>query len=239
MADDILDDLDEDLSSDLDADLDEDILGESGDEDFDEDFDSDDLDDLDDDPDEEDIDVKDGSEKTESSKKNIIAGLMDRIPEKFRTKKVLIIIAAAFLLVILLVAGLVIFLFGSGSDEAALPEDPPAVSTGLQPEDEIIFEDIVALAPFERIHLKTSSTMGLISINLSLELTDHRYRKQVYALEDRIREIVETQVAEMTWLELRNPEGKIRLKYDLLKRINSLFPQTTVRHVYFTFLIMQ
>ncbi len=81
--------------------------------------------------------------------------------------------------------------------------------------------------------------MGLINLDISLELMDHRYRKQVVSMQDRIRKIIMGQVREMRWLELRAPEGKIQLKYELLKRINSIFPKVMVRNIYFTNLIMQ
>jgi len=58
-------------------------------------------------------------------------------------------------------------------------------------------------------------------------------------VEDKIRQIVTTQAEGMSWLELRNPEGKIMLKYDLLKRINSIFPETVVRNIYYTNFLMQ
>ncbi len=103
----------------------------------------------------------------------------------------------------------------------------------------IVFEDIIELSPFERIPLKGNSAMGLINLDISLELMDHRYRKQVVSMQDRIRKIIMGQVREMRWLELRAPEGKIQLKYELLKRINSLFPKVMVRNIYFTNLIMQ
>ncbi len=105
--------------------------------------------------------------------------------------------------------------------------------------EEIVFEDIVVLEPFERISLKRNSAMGLISLDISLELMDHRYRKQIVSMQDRIRKIIIGQVREMRWLELRAPEGKIQLKYEILKRINSIFPKVMVRNIYFTNLIMQ
>ena len=58
-------------------------------------------------------------------------------------------------------------------------------------------------------------------------------------MEGRIREIITNQLEEMMWLELRNPEGKIILKYNLLKRMNAIFPKLTVRNIYFTYFIMQ
>ena len=143
-------------------------------------------------------------------------------------------------------AGIWFFFFKGDSQKSNIPGDTKdtqeIVQAALdQPDkkDEIIFEDIVEFEPFERIHLKGNSAMGLVSVTLSLELMDHRYRKQMYSMQDRIRKIVMDHVREMVWLELRNPEGKIKLKYKLLKEINAIFPKVMVRNIYFTEFIMQ
>ncbi len=180
----------------------------------------------------------------EPEKESVKAGLVGKIKEfvkkLFGSKKSIIIIAVSFVLFIGLCAGAWFLFFKS------TPEDEPTnivaermVEDTASREQETVFEDIVELEPFERIPLKTSSSMGLLTINLSLELTDQRYRKQIFTMEERIREIITSQVQEMTWLELRNPEGKIILKYNLLKRINSIFPKLTIRNIYFTYFIMQ
>ena len=180
----------------------------------------------------------------EPEKESVKTGLAGKITGVFKkifgSKKSIIIIALSFVLFISLGAGAWFFFFKS------TPEDEPDnIDTAQMVEDtairehEIVFEDIVELEPFERIPLKSGSVMGLITINLSLELTNQRYRKQVFTMEERIRDIITSQVLEMTWLELRNPEGKIILKYNLLKRINSIFPKLTIRNIYFTYFIMQ
>ncbi|WDP87288.1 MAG: flagellar basal body-associated FliL family protein [Desulfobacter sp.] len=172
----------------------------------------------------------------------------EKIPRRFAFlakvwagKKKLIIMVLAAVILLLVIAGALLFFF-SGSDETdAQKTDPAKVSQeGLTPEQaEIVFEDIVVLEPFERISLSKGSSMGMISLNVSLELTDHRYRKQVYTMQDRLRKIVEAQVREMDWLELRNSQGKIKLKYALLKRMNAMFPKVTIRNIYFTNFLMQ
>ena len=180
----------------------------------------------------------------EPEKEPVKTGLIGKIKEFvkkiFGSKKSIIIIAVSCVLFIGLGAGAWFFFFKS------TPEDEPnnivaekIVEDTASREQEIVFEDIVELEPFERIPLKTGSTMGLLTINLSLELTDQRYRKQIFSMEERIRDIITSQILEMTWLELRNPEGKIMLKYNLLKRINSIFPKLTIRNIYFTYFIMQ
>ncbi len=159
-------------------------------------------------------------------------------------KKRLIMIVAGLGLVIVIVLVAWIFFFSGSDEDENIPLDSfPVTQEGIQPgleqNAEMIFEDIVVLEPFERIPLKGNSAMGTISLTILLELTEHQYRKQVYTMEDRIRNIIAGQIREMTWLELRNPEGKIKLKYELLKRMNSIFPKVTVRHIYFTNFIMQ
>lgn len=146
-----------------------------------------------------------------------------------------------------MLAGSWFFFLRGSPEQATLANGPSATQENQDSEEsgqaaqieEIVFEDIIELEPFERIPLKGNSAMGLISLNISLELMDHRYRKQVYLMQDRIRKIIMGQVREMRWLELRAPEGKIQLKYELLKRINSIFPKVMVRNIYFTNLIMQ
>ncbi|OGR20704.1 MAG: hypothetical protein A3J85_07540 [Desulfobacula sp. RIFOXYA12_FULL_46_16] len=156
----------------------------------------------------------------------------------FSSKKALMITAAAIILLIGGIAGALFFL-GNGPESDRNTQEKEAAQPAAPVMAPAVFEDIVALAPFERLRLKESSSMTLISINLSLELTDSRYKQEVLAVEDKIRQIVTTQAEGMSWLELRNPEGKIMLKYDLLKRINSIFPETVVRNIYYTNFLMQ
>ena len=179
-------------------------------------------------------DVKESAIKKVSGK---LTGIFKKV---FSSKKSIIIIAVSFILLItLMVASFFLFFKSSPEEEQnqiALQEELAA--TELR-EQEIVFEDIVELEPFERILLKPGSAMGNLSINIALELTDQRYRKQIFTMEERIRKIITDQIAQEGWLELRNPEGKIVLKYNLIKRINSIFPKITIRNIYFTYFIMQ
>ncbi|OQY52181.1 MAG: hypothetical protein B6230_03160 [Desulfobacteraceae bacterium 4572_89] len=162
------------------------------------------------------------------------------------SKKKLVLVVLIVVFMAGTMAGAWFFFFkGSGQKGPTSIETKDTQESGKtaldQPdkEYEMVFDDIVEFEPFERINLKGNSSVGLVSITLSLELMDHRYRKQMYAMKDRIRKIVMGQVKEMEWLELRNPEGKIKLKYELLKQINSIFPKVMVRNIYFTEFIMQ
>jgi len=171
------------------------------------------------------------------------SGRISRIKALFRNRKRLMVIIAGILLLMLVAGGLFFFFYGVDEKETSAPDSvaltDEQVMAASKTEADIIFEDVVVLEPFERIPLKRSSAMKLINLGISLELTDHKSRKMVVAVEERLRKIIQGQVREMTWLELRNPEGKLRLKYELLKRMNSIFPKVTIRNVYFTNFLMQ
>ncbi|MFH2093657.1 MAG: flagellar basal body-associated FliL family protein [Pseudomonadota bacterium] len=215
MADDIFDEMDNDFDDDM-----SDIMDEHQDE----------------------VSDKTADVKKASFIAKVISTLKGLLKKVIGSTRSIIIFSVAVVLFICLILALWFFVFQSDPDQIPQPQADVAkgeIQGGTAGGEKIVFEDIVELEPFERIALKTSSTMGKVSMNLSLELIDARYRKQIYAMEDRIRTIVTQQVENATWLELRNPEGKIMLKYNLIQRINALFPKATVRNIYFTYFIMQ
>ena len=164
-------------------------------------------------------------------------------------KKRAVLILSSGVVLIAILAGVWFFFLKGTSEDSIVSKEIPVTEQGVQAggnesglsdlAEAIVFEDIIVLAPFERIRLEGGSVMGLVSLNISLELMDTGYKTQVVSAQERIRKIIEGQVLEMRWDELRNPEGKIHLKYELLKRINSVFPKVMVRNIYFTNLIMQ
>jgi len=177
-----------------------------------------------------------------------IKGIVKKL---FGSKKAILITTASTVLFISLGAAGVFF-FAKSPEE--VPEKVPEKVKDTQEKPvkeeevkkaappliaEVVFEDMIVLKSFDRIPLKEGSGMKVISMNLSLELSDTRYKKEVHAMEDKIRQIITEQVEGMTGLELRNPEGKIMLKYELLKQMNSIFSEVMIRNIYFTNFLMQ
>lgn len=188
------------------------------------------------------ISVENDLEKSaeESDKKSLLGNTGGVFKKIFKSKRSIIIMAVSFVLLIYFCAGVWVFFFKANPEEGkAIIATGKGLEETAAREQELVFEDIVELEPFERIPLKASSSMGLISMNLSLELTDPRFKEQILTMEGRIREIITSQLEEMMWIELRKPEGKILFKYNLLKRINAIFSKLTVRNIYFTYFIMQ
>lgn len=178
-----------------------------------------------------------------SDGKPVKKGFIGRLPAG---KKKLIIILLLFLLFLGGIgAGVFFFLFGG--KEENVPEQPVAedavteksIQAALENQNKAIFEDIVQLDPFEQIFLKQDSHMDYISLGIALEMMDPGLRRQVYTMEPRIRKIIESQMRQMRWMELRSPQGKLKLKFALLNRINQIFPKVAIRHIYFTNFLMQ
>ncbi len=159
---------------------------------------------------------------------------------RFGNKKKLIIFFLSLVLLMSVVAGVWFFFFSKDKETTNTERSgTESIPVNLEPEEKIVFEDIVVLESFDRISLKSGSVMGLITLELALELIDHQYRKQVYTVQDRLRRVVTDTLGQRTWMELRTPEGKIRLKYDLLSQMNKVFPKVTIRNIYGINFLMQ
>lgn len=169
-----------------------------------------------------------------------------RIGRLLSGRKKLIIILLLFLFLLGgMGVGVFFFLFSGKEDD--VPEQPVAedvvtkesIQAALKDQGKAIFEDIVQLEPFKQIFLKQDSNMHYISLGIALEMMEPGFRRQVYTMEPRIRKIIESQMRQMRWMELRSPQGKLKLKFALLNRINQIFPKVAIRHIYFTNFIMQ
>ncbi len=197
------------------------------------------LENIEDDELTESINDEGGDSDEDPVKKDFIGKLLS---EK---KKLIIIILFALFLLAGIGGGALLLL--SGGKEEEPPEQPAiedvvteeSIQAALEDRSKAIFEDIVQLEPFEQIFLRQGSTMQYISLGIALEMIEPGFRRQVYTMEPRIRKIIETQLRQMRWMELRTPQGKFQLKFALLNRINQIFPKVPIRQIYFTNFIMQ
>ena len=98
--------------------------------------------------------------------------------------------------------------------------------------------NIVKLESFNKIRLRQSRGFKFISIDIALELMTidtiiEKNKKQ------RIRGVIKNQLGKITWKELKSPEGKLKLKYKLIKEINLVLSKAKIKNLYFINLIMQ
>ncbi len=177
---------------------------------------------------------KKGQEEESAEKPSIVKKLLGG-------KKRLILIAGAVLLLLLLILGGWMMFF-SGSDEVeqepGSSQEQQTASDQAKWKENPVFEDILAVAPFERMVMKQGSAKGFVSMEISLFLSDPADRVEVFSRMDEIRRMVQDNIRRKTWMDLRGPEGKIQCKYELLSGINGLFPRRVLKDLYIINFIM-
>jgi flagellar basal body-associated protein FliL len=166
-----------------------------------------------------------------------IKGLIKKIPpiKGLFKKKLIIIIASSLVLISLLIFALFFFLQSDG-DESKAENDSGVENMQINNVD---YENIVVLKQFKWIALHDRSFMEKLSVNISLELISKDKLDLVETHRKEIRASVRSTAAEMRWMELRSPEGKLNFKYIVIKKINSLFPDIVIRNLYLTHFIMR
>ncbi len=173
-------------------------------------------------------------EEAPSEKKSIFKKLLDG-------KKRLVLMMGICLLTVVLILGIwLVFFTGSDSDEQS---PPPIEEQQSGPDQEVwkakpVFEDILEIAPFEGIVMKQGSAKGFVNMEISLLLSDPEDRVEVFSKMNEIRRVVQDNIRQKTWMDLRVPEGKIQCKYELLSAINGLFPKRVLQDLYIINFIM-
>jgi len=161
--------------------------------------------------------------------------------KKRRTRK--IVVAALILMVVLLAgAGGGWYFFLKDKHSVKKPVVPPAVKAMDKPPEvdrAKLFPDQVFLETFQRLELKPSGSIKLITLDIALELLDPGTRQDVEKSQLAIRKVIEAELKKMTWLVLRTPEGKLQLKLELVKKINQKLTRAKIRDLYFINLVMQ
>ncbi len=150
-----------------------------------------------------------------------------------------IILLPVLVMMLLLVGGSVWFFFFAGPDsKTGKDQEMSGQNAAVEIQEEPQFEDVVALAPFENITIVPGGSYGLLNMSIELELFSPGMRDVIEQDVPRIRQVIELETKTMGWLELRGPEGKLKLKFRLLNAINATLSETKIRNLYFTNFIM-
>ena len=183
----------------------------------------------------------------QSKLKMFMTRVTETLRSVFQTKKKIVAIsgaAVASVLVTLLCIWAVLMVFSDDSIQktGAVKESGRQTEQGSVNSGQIevkVSSNIVVLDPFEKIPLKNSKTMGYLNVHIAIELADTGFSDLLNRDLYEVRQVIEETAGEMSWFQLRSPEGKINLKYKLIKKINSLYTGTVVQNLYFTSFLMQ
>ncbi len=166
--------------------------------------------------------------------RNPFKNLLKRLLKK-PSKKKIVIISGIAVCVILTGVGLM-FLLGPGEDENTANEEGKVENIQI---NQIDYDNIVMLNPFKWIQLENTSYMSEVSIGIALEVISEDKIDAVESKTDNIRTLVRKMIQGQRWIGLRSPEGKLKFKYMLIQKINTLFPDIVIRNLYLTHLIMR
>ncbi len=123
---------------------------------------------------------------------------------------------------------------GENSASMEQVEDGETVEDGqeamLPPKPD--FEDVVDLEPFEGIRIKESGNLFHLNLILSVELMKPEMRESFESATTLIRQTIEDDMKERTWITMRSPDGKLMMKYQLIEKLNRALPSVMVHNIY-------
>ncbi len=153
-------------------------------------------------------------------------------PEAEGGKKKLIIIIAAVLLLIGVGAG--VFLFIGGEEEKLSPEEEQAAleKQAKQVGPMVSIETFIVniLDDEESRYLKAAITIEASNQEAAMELNERM---------PQIKDAVLLLVGNKTFDELRDMQGKIQLRAELINRLNGILVKGKVKRIYFTDFVVQ
>jgi flagellar FliL protein len=155
-------------------------------------------------------------------------------PEAGGSKKKLIIIIAATL-VVLIGAGVGVFLFmGTEKQEKLSPEQQQAEiekqAKMVGPMVNIDTFIVNIIDDEESRYLKASITVEVNTPEATMEIAERM---------PQIKDAILLQVGNKTYAELRDLQGKLQLRAELLNKINSILVKGQVKRIYFTDFVVQ
>ncbi len=132
-------------------------------------------------------------------------------------------------------AGAFLFMKGKGEAPAAADGAADSPSAEAAAEGRPVASELAY--SFERpfiVTLADSRISRTLQFNVSLELSSAGYKSKIDLNAAKFRDAIISEVSGRTSVEIQSPEGKERLKRDLIRRINGLLDSpSAISSVYF------
>ncbi len=147
------------------------------------------------------------------------------------SKKLLIILGSV--LIVLILGGIFsYFQFFSQKDEKTVQEKQKPKETIEQP------GPIFDLKTFI-VNLLDDSGRRYLKINIKLELSDEKVQEEINQKMDEIRDNLLVLFSSKSYEAVANVAGKLRLRNEIITRINNILNIGEIRKVYFTDFVIQ
>ncbi len=151
-----------------------------------------------------------------------------------------IIIIAVVLLVVLGGVGFAVLTFAPGlfssSEEAGVPTSP---SESADPSKTV--EPLGVLYPMKPFIVNLAEAAGkrYLKLTIDLELTDKEVQGEINARMPPIQDSLLILLSSKSFSDISTVEGKMRLRMEIIGRINNFLVRGRVKNVYFTEFVIQ
>ncbi|MGQ9646407.1 MAG: flagellar basal body-associated FliL family protein [Thermodesulfobacteriota bacterium] len=152
-------------------------------------------------------------------------------PPKPRRKKKLLLIAGAFVITLGTIGSLAVFLPGFiaiGSKGQRTSEETSAVKQGYIYEMEHFI-----------VNLADTNAPRYLKVKINLESQDPKPEEEFDQRLPQLRDAILTILSAKTYTDIYDSEGKMRLKEEILSKVNPLLSRVRVKTVYFTEFVVQ
>jgi flagellar FliL protein len=144
------------------------------------------------------------------------------------------------ILVLLLLAG------GGAAFYFLVLHKPPAEESVLDPELPVTAAKPQAepgpIVPYSSflVNLADAGGKRYLKFSLSIELSKHKnFQQEVEHKDAKIKDIIISIISSKTFEEINSPQGKIALKQEILRRLNTVMTGGKVEDVFFTEFVVQ
>jgi flagellar FliL protein len=160
--------------------------------------------------------------------------------EKQTGKKKLLIFSLLGLLLISATGGGIAYYYFKIKKESQLggneTQKPPPMPAELkQAEQPGIFVNLGSFI----VNLADTDVQRYLKVSITLEVVNQQVQREVNNYMPAIKDAIIDLISSKYYKDIRTPEGRERLKIELLKRINAILPDGGVKAIYFTSFVVQ
>ncbi len=118
-------------------------------------------------------------------------------------------------------------------------QDAEAVNESSEPAPPVdTVGEIFALEPFV-VNLADPKGRRYLKVQLKLEIENPEALERTQKAAPKLRDLVIIMLTSLTFEEVMTPEGKIRIRDELLERFNQVMRPDRVKNIYFTEFVVQ
>lgn len=89
------------------------------------------------------------------------------------------------------------------------------------------------------VNLADTDVQRFVKVSIVIEVQNEKVQNEVQQYMPAIRDAIIDLLSSKYYNEIRTPEGRERLKIEMLKRLNALIPGGGIRNIYFTSFVVQ